>query len=160
MKLRNLAPAAEGPWDERHIGEGDIEERLRASGLRRTAQRYGVLEFLTRRPIHATADEIFIALNRKLPLVSRATVYNALRDLSRAGLIRELASEGTAALFDANLRPHHHFLCEKCGALDDIEWFEIPDRARQSVAEGREVRSYEVTFRGICGRCAKKPAKH
>ena len=43
----------------------DLDEHLRASGLRRTAQRYSVLEYLTRRPVHATADEIFTELNRK-----------------------------------------------------------------------------------------------
>lgn len=141
-------------------GRPDLDEHLRASGLRRTAQRYSVLEYLTRRPIHATADEIFTALNRKFPLVSRATVYNTLRDLSRAGLVRELASEGHAALFDANLHPHHHFVCDECGALEDIDWFEIPDQSRKDATGARTVRSYEVTFHGTCGRCSKTPATH
>jgi Fur family peroxide stress response transcriptional regulator len=138
----------------------DLEEHLRSSGLRRTAQRYSVLEYLTRRPVHATAEEIFVALNRKFPLVSRATVYNTLRDLSRAGLVRELAWEGKAALFDANLNPHHHFVCDECGTLEDIEWFEIPDRSRQAATGERKVRSYEVTFHGTCGRCARSHAAH
>lgn len=138
----------------------DLDERLRAGGLRRTAQRYSVLEYLTRRPIHATADEIHAALNRRFPLVSRATVYNTLRDLTRAGLVRELASEGKAALFDAIIHPHHHFVCDRCGALEDIEWFEIPDRSRKAAMGDRAVRSYEVTFHGICGRCTKSAATH
>lgn len=131
-----------------------MDEYLRASGLRRTAQRYSVLEYLTRRPIHATAEEIHAALNRRFPLASRATVYNTLRDLTRAGLVRELASEGKAALFDAVIHPHHHFVCDRCGALEDIEWFEIPDRPRRAALGDRAVRSYEVTFHGTCGRCS------
>lgn len=137
----------------------DLDGYLRASGLRRTAQRYSVLEYLTRTPVHATADEIFTELNRQFPLISRATVYNTLRDLSRAGLVRELASEGNAALYDANLHPHHHFVCDVCGVLEDIEWVEIPDQTRKLATGGRAVRSYEVTFHGTCGRCAQGSAQ-
>jgi Fe2+ or Zn2+ uptake regulation protein len=137
----------------------DLDEHLRASGLRRTAQRYSVLEYLASKHVHATADEIYVALNRKFPLVSRATVYNTLRDLTRAGLVRELASEGKAALFDANLHPHHHFICDQCGTFEDIEWFDIPDHMRRDVAGKRSVRSYEITFHGTCGHCSGKPKK-
>jgi len=140
--------------------QADLEEHFRASGLRRTAQRYSVLEYLTREPVHATADEIFDALNQTFPLVSRATVYNTLRDLTQAGLVRELAWQGKAALYDANLHPHHHFTCDVCGSLEDIAWFDIPDQAREAAIGARAVRSYEVTFRGTCGKCVKTPVSH
>ena len=141
------------------LASPDPDELLRARGLRRTAQRYSVLEYLTRRPVHATADEIHAALNRRMPLVSRATVYNTLRELTRAGLVRELASEGKAALFDAVVHPHHHFVCDRCGALEDIEWFDIPARLRKAVTGDRAVRSCEITFRGTCEKCALHEAK-
>ena len=88
-------------------------------------------------------------------MASRATVYNALRDLTRAGLVGELVSEGPAALFEARIHPHHHFVCDECGSLDDIEWFEIPDQTRKIAIGGRAVRSYDVTFHGTCERCLK-----
>jgi Fe2+ or Zn2+ uptake regulation protein len=59
------------------------------------------MEFLVRRPVHATADEIHRALNRSDPRASRATVYNSLRALIEAGLVREVILEGAAARFDA-----------------------------------------------------------
>ena len=59
----------------------DIEDSFRRAGLRCTPQRYGVMDFLVRRPVHATADEIHRALNRSGPRASRATVYNSLRAL-------------------------------------------------------------------------------
>ncbi len=138
----------------------DLGEHFRASGLRRTAQRYSVLEYLCKGPMHATADEIFAALNRRLPLVSRATVYNTLRELTQAGLVREFPSEGKAARFDANLHPHHHFVCDACGKVDDIDWFEIPERTRRPAIGARSVRDYEVIFRGTCERCGKSTAAH
>jgi Fe2+ or Zn2+ uptake regulation protein len=138
----------------------DLGEHFRASGLRRTAQRYSVLEYLCKGPVHATADEIFFALNRRAPLVSRATVYNTLRELMQAGLVREFPSEGKAARFDANLHPHYHFVCDACGKVDDIDWFEIPERTRKPAIGGRSVRDYEVIFHGTCERCGKSPAAH
>ncbi len=133
--------------------EQDLEQHFRDSGIRRTAQRYGILEYLSQNAVHATADEIFAALNDRFPLVSRATVYNTLRDLTRAGLVRELPWEGKAARYDANLHQHHHFVCDTCGRVEDVAWFDVPALPGDAAGPGREVRSYEVTIRGLCGGC-------
>lgn len=133
--------------------EADYDQHLRDSGMRRTAQRHGILEYLSQAAVHATADEIFAALNERFPLVSRATVYNTLRDLTRAGLVRELPWEGKAARYDANLHRHHHFVCDSCGTVEDVAWFDVPDASSRAAGENREVRAYEVTIRGFCGRC-------
>src|SRR6266542_7033106 len=98
----------------------EIAEAFQAAGLRSTPQRYAVLEFLLRQPVHATAGEILGAINRADPRASRATVYNNLNTLVRAGLVREVEGAGKAARFDAALRRHHHFVCEGCGAVEDI----------------------------------------
>jgi Fur family peroxide stress response transcriptional regulator len=121
--------------------------------LRPTAQRLAVLKYLARRPVHATAEEIFCAVNRTNPRASRATVYNNLRDLARSGLVREMVSEGRASRFDARLRRHHHFVCEECGAIQDIAWFDLPPAAGKALLEGRTVRRYEIVFRGSCETC-------
>jgi Fur family transcriptional regulator, peroxide stress response regulator len=134
-----------------------LDEHFHKAGLRLTPQRYDVLEYLVRRPIHATADEIFEALTRSDPRVSRATVYNSLRDLARTGLVREVPAEGKAARYDANLHRHHHFVCDRCGAVEDIEWFEIPSSARQSAVGKRQVRDVEVVFHGVCEECSRMP---
>ncbi len=97
-------------------------------------QRYGVMEFLVRRPVHATADEIHRALNRSGPRASRATVYNSLRALIEANLVREVILEGSAARFDAKVHRHHHFICDR-GCVEDIDRFDLPRRA-QSAALG------------------------
>jgi len=91
----------------------ELETAFRAADPRPTAQRYAVLEFLVRHPVHATAEDIFRAVNRSDPRASRATVYNSLRSLARSGLVREVFLEGKSARFDASLHRHHHFLCEE-----------------------------------------------
>jgi len=135
-----------------------IVERLRASGLRCTPQRYGVLNYLASGPFHSTADEIYTALTEREPLVSRATVYNTLRELTRARLVREFPSESTAARYDANLHPHHHFVCDRCGGVEDLEWFDLPRHAGHHELGGHRIRSYEVIFRGTCRRCTGSSA--
>lgn len=137
----------------------ELCEAFRAAALRPTAQRYAVLEFLALRPVHATAEEIYGAVNRADPRVSRATVYNNLRSLARAGLVREVVSEGKAARFDANLRRHHHFICERCGKVEDIVWFDLPPPAGKAALRGRAVRRYEIVFRGACARCRQPHSK-
>jgi Fe2+ or Zn2+ uptake regulation protein len=135
----------------------ELDQAFRTAALRPTAQRYAVLEFLVRRNVHATADEIFHAVNRSDPRASRATVYNNLHSLAKAGLVREVTGEGNAARFDANLHPHHHFVCERCGGVDDVPWFDLPAGAASSALGKREIRSYQILFRGVCARCRALP---
>jgi Fur family transcriptional regulator, peroxide stress response regulator len=133
--------------------DAEIREAFRGAALRPTAQRFAVLEYLARHPVHATAGEICRAVNRAHPRASRATVYNNLRDLARSGLVREVACEGRASRFDSSLRRHHHFVCEKCGAIEDIAWFDLPPAAGKAMPKGRTVRGYEIVFRGSCESC-------
>jgi Fe2+ or Zn2+ uptake regulation protein len=132
--------------------DGELRQALVAADVRPTVQRYAVLHYLTRNRVHATAEEIFREVNRRDPRASRATVYNSLKSLARAGLVREVVSDGKAARFDSSLHPHHHFVCERCGEVEDVAWFELP--AGKPLLGARRVRSFEVVFRGVCEKCA------
>src|SRR6202161_2238179 len=127
------------------------------SGLRCTRQRYAVMAFLMEHNSHPTAAEIFEAVNRVDPRSSRATTYNNLRDLVRAGLVREVAIEGRAARFDAKGMQHHHFICDRCGNVEDIEWYNVPNPASRFLGK-RVVRECELIFRGLCTKCAQRRA--
>jgi Fe2+ or Zn2+ uptake regulation protein len=133
-----------------------VTSAFRAAGLRCTPQRFAVLDFLFRGKVHATADEIAAAINRPGSGASRATVYNALHALMDAGLVREVGG-GAAARYDASLERHHHFTCEVCGSLEDIDWFELPRAAR--VLGSRRVHNYEIVFRGVCAGCQRKEVR-
>jgi Fe2+ or Zn2+ uptake regulation protein len=129
-----------------------IESAFERAGVRRTPQRFFVLEHLLTHPEHATVEELWAALNKRHARASRATVYNTLHALVDAGLVREFTLDGKAARYDANLDPHHHFICDKCSAVEDVDWFEVPLTAR-SRSDKRRIRSYEVILRGECARC-------
>ena len=134
-----------------------IRRCLEGSGLRCTPQRYAVMAFLMRHNRHPTAAEIFEGVNRLDPRSSRATTYNNLRDLVQAGLVREVAVEGRAARFDAKGMRHHHFICDRCGKVEDIEWCEAPKPASGSLGK-RIFRECELIFRGLCAQCAGRRA--
>jgi Fe2+ or Zn2+ uptake regulation protein len=136
---------------------GEIKRSLEGSGLRCTPQRYAVMAFLAEHPGHPTAAEIFEAVNRVDPRSSRATTYNNLRDLVKAGLVREVAVEGRAARFDAKSMRHHHFICDRCGNVEDMEWYDVPEPALDSL--GRRIfRQCELIIRGLCTKCAPRQA--
>jgi len=134
-----------------------IRKSLEASGLRCTPQRYAVMAFLMERNSHPTAAEIFEAVNRVDPRCSRATTYNNLRDLVQAGLVREVAVEGRAARFDVKGMRHHHFICDRCGNVEDIEWYNVPKPAARAIGK-RVLRECELIFRGLCTKCASRHA--
>jgi Fur family transcriptional regulator, peroxide stress response regulator len=124
-----------------------IKESLESSGLRCTPQRYAVMAFLMEHRGHPTAAEIFEAVNRVDPRSSRATTYNNLRDLVQAGLVR----------FDAKGMRHHHFICDHCGKVEDLEWYDVPKPASGSLGK-RVLRDSELIFRGFCAKCAPRQA--
>ena len=132
-----------------------IKKSLESTGLRCTPQRYAVMAFLMEQVSHPTAAEIFKAVNRVDPRCSRATTYNNLRDLVQAGLVREVAVEGRAARFDARGMRHHHFICDRCGKVEDVEWFDVPQPRAGSLGT-RVVRECELIFRGLCAKCAPR----
>ena len=136
---------------------GSIRQTLEESGLRCTAQRYAVMAFLMEHKGHPTAAEIFESVNRADPLSSRATTYNNLRDLVEAGLVREVAVEGRAARFDAKSMRHHHFICDRCGNVEDLEWYDVP-RPSSGALGKRVLRECELIFRGLCAKCAPRQA--
>ena len=112
-----------------------IKRALEESGLRCTPQRYAVMAFLKDHAKHPTAAEIFEAVNRLDPRCSRATTYNNLRDLVEGGLVREVAVEGRAARFDLKGMRHHHFICDRCGNVEDMEWYDVPKPGASSLGK-------------------------
>ena len=137
------------------VARDEIERFFEASGLRSTPQRYAVMACLMKHAVHVTAEEIFESVNRLDPRASRATIYNNLRDLVKAGLVREVAVEGRAARYDAKTSRHHHFICDRCGNVEDMEWYDVPKPTKASLGK-RIVRECELIFRGLCTKCAPK----
>lgn len=134
----------------------DLLERLRGRGWRLTSQRRVVAEVLDGDHVHLTADEVHARAARRLPEISRATVYNTLGELVSLGEVTEVSTDGRAKRYDPNgHRPHHHLVCSNCGTIRDVHptgdpLGDLPDDERF----GFTVSTVEVTYRGVCPSCA------
>ncbi|MFJ6070828.1 Fur family transcriptional regulator [Streptomyces sp. NPDC093065] len=134
----------------------DLLGRLRERGWRLTAQRRVVAEVLDGDHVHLTADEVHARAAERLPEISRATVYNTLRELVQRGEVLEVSTDGRAKRYDPNAhRPHHHLLCSRCGSMRDVRPTGDPlADLPPSQSFGFTVSEVEVTYRGICPDCA------
>ena len=99
----------------------ELKDRLRRVGLRPTRQRISLGWLLfAKGDRHITAEMLFEeAMRAKVP-VSLATVYNTLHQFTEAGLLRQLAVDGSKSFFDTNTTEHHHFFVEGEEALIDV----------------------------------------
>src|SRR6478609_3407445 len=93
---------------------------VRAAGLKLTPQRMAIVRELAQDEFHPTAQELFDRLRPSLPTMSFATVYNTLDALSSAGLCAAMSLSPGSGRFDPNMSPHHHVVCDVCGAVRDI----------------------------------------
>lgn len=134
-----------------------IEAALRGAGLNVTPQRYAVMEHLHKKQGHLTAEQIRADLNRRFPRASRATVYNTLNTLRDAGLVRELYLGDGVARYDPIRDPHHHFICTRCGGLQDLPFAAFGELPRQPLPPGYRIEQWEVVLRGLCPAC--RPAR-
>jgi len=137
-----------------HRAADNVIQLLKARGLRVTPQRYAVYTNLLERTDHPTVDTLLTDLNRDAPVSSQATVYSSLQALQKAGLVREVLLEEGVTRYDANVNPHHHFRCQRCGVIEDVAWDAFQSLEFARIRPGLQVDGYEVTVHGTCDRCA------
>lgn len=125
-----------------------IEEILRRAGLRPTRQRMALGGLLFGgMDRHVTAEQLHAEVVQLGEHVSLATVYNTLHQFTRAGLLRELAVEGSKTYFDTNTSNHSHYMFEQDGALMDIPGGSIQVMGLPEPPEGMRVAHIDVVVR-------------
>ena len=134
----------------------EITEQMKAKGLRITPQRFAVYANLLSRQDHPTVDDILTEINRELPIASKASVYSALTVLREVGLVREVLLDEGVTRYDAKVKAHHHFVCDGCGQIEDVDWQVFGDLQVTQLPPGYQVSAYEITIRGCCDRCSSK----
>lgn len=126
---------------------------LRARGLRVTEPRVAVLSYLASTDRHPTAEEVESAVNADRPILSRASVYNVLHSLARAGLVSGMAVLDGPVRYDAHVAPHHHLVCRTCSRVEDVPWEDFGVAERGVLPDGRAVRTLSLTLDGVCSGC-------
>jgi len=123
-----------------------------------TCQKRTILEFLRSVKTHPTAEEIYKAVKKKLPQISRGTVYRNLKFLAKKGKILEIFSR--VSHYDGDVSFHAHFICRSCDRIFDI--FNVTEKCELAISEFRkkreittvgEIEGYYLIFYGFCRRC-------
>jgi Fur family ferric uptake transcriptional regulator len=132
----------------------DFERMLRAAALRITRPRLAVLSAVHARS-HADTDSIIGVVRAELGEVSHQAVYDVLRALTGAGLVRRIEPAGSVARYEARVGDnHHHVVCRSCGAIADVDCA-VGHAACLTPSDdsGYEIDEAEVTFWGRCPTC-------
>lgn len=131
---------------------------LMERGIPATTQRIAILEYVQSDHGHPFADTVYQKLREKIPTLSLTTVYNTLRLFCEHGLVRMLPCNDAAGMrFDADLKPHAHFRCDKCGEIFDVDagsWKETLPGCR--IPDGFHVSGSLILLSGLCAECAAK----
>ena len=128
---------------------------LKQNNLKVTPQRIMILKYLDSHRNHPTAEEIYSSLKKSIPSLSKTTVYNSLDTLKEHELIQTLSICGSEHRYDFKHDMHHHFLCNKCGRIYDIE-FKCPNvkEIKQEIeSSGHKIKEVHGYFKGICKKC-------
>ena len=128
---------------------------LRSVSLRVTRPRLAVLAAVHERP-HADTDSVIAAVRADLGEVSHQAVYDVLRALTAAGLVRRIQPSGSVARYEARVGDnHHHLVCRTCGAITDVDCAvgHAPCLSASDEA-GFEIDEAEVIWWGRCPTCA------
>lgn len=133
----------------------DVERLLRGAGLRVTSPRLAVLAAVHARP-HGATDSIARIVRERLGAVSDQAVYDVLRALTAAGLVRRIEPAGSVARYEARVGDnHHHVICRSCGAIADVDCAvgSAPCLTASDDA-GFAIDEAEVVYWGRCQNCA------
>ncbi|MDA3948815.1 MAG: transcriptional repressor [Spirochaeta sp.] len=124
--------------------------------IRKSKQRNRILEVLQSSRNHVTANWIYDELRPEFPSVSLGNVYRNLNILVDQGLVNRLGFGSNVDLYEAVREPHYHFVCDRCGAVEDVR---VPEDLQHRVESrisrdyGHVVTSKSVEFHGICRAC-------
>lgn len=137
----------------------DVESSLRAVSLRVTRPRVAVLSAVRERP-HADTDAIIGAVRATTGEVSHQAVYDVLRALTAAGLVRRIQPSGSVARYEARIGDnHHHVVCRVCGAIADVDCATgAAPCLTASEDHGFAIDEAEVIYWGTCSGCRAVPA--
>ena len=140
--------------------------------IKYSRQREAIVQYLTGRTDHPSAESVYQALRQTHPNISLGTVYRNLALLADIGEIQKICTgdgadrfdgqlmripmDNGSDRFDPNVVPHYHFLCRKCGCLQDVPMTALDslNQLAQAHIDGI-VESHALLFKGVCKRCSE-----
>lgn len=130
----------------------NINACLLSHHIKPSVQRLAVMKYLVHNRIHPTADEIYHALSREIPTLSKTTVYNTLKLFAEQGALQMLAIDDKNVRFDVDTSVHAHFRCNSCCRVYDVPVENI-DLIKPAGLENWKVTEMQLYYKGYCKDC-------
>ncbi|HJA91564.1 MAG TPA: transcriptional repressor [Candidatus Eisenbergiella merdipullorum] len=128
--------------------------------LKYSRQREAIKRFLMTRRDHPTADVVYSNVRTEFPNISLGTVYRNLTLLADLGEISRLRVGDGVDHFDADTRPHYHFVCNECGGVSDLEMDDVSGALNAAVRDfDGSIEGHVTYFYGLCPHCARSAQK-
>ena len=121
---------------------------------RMTNQRLEIISFLQSTREHPTAEKIYFEVRKKLPKISRGTIYRNLEILEKKDLVKRFNFGESCDRFDAERSEHHHFFCQRCHRVIEVilpDAYQLKERAENS--EQVKIENFGIIFKGRCNIC-------
>lgn len=134
-----------------------FREACRDQGVKATHQRLEIFREVARSDDHPDAEAVYRGVKSRVPTVSLDTVYRTLKMLTDLGFISTLGHRQESLRFDANLQPHHHHICVKCGRVQDLTQSLLDEEnVKRVVRTFGTLQTAHIEVRGLCNGCAKR----
>jgi Fur family ferric uptake transcriptional regulator len=141
-----------------------FREYLATQGMRLTRERAIIVDEVFASHEHFDAEQLVARLVQRTDgsRVSRSTVYRALAELEKAGLLRKVARTNDREIYehDYGYPQHDHLICKKCGELTEFQNPELKEILQQVAATyGFRMEGHRLEVSGICANCSRPPSR-
>lgn len=137
--------------------KSEAYDRLLQNGIKPSIQRIEIMQYLLEHRTHPTVDDVYKGLCKKIPTLSRTTVYNTLRLLSDNNAAQMITIDEHRVCYDGEIKPHVHFYCKQCKTIVDIQ--ENLNIDCKKYICGNSIDCIQLYYRGVCSSCLEKNKK-
>lgn len=123
--------------------------------LRYSYQREEIYNYLCSTKLHPTAEEIYLSLKNKIHNLSLATVYRNLKVLEEIGKVKRVNCGLTSERYDADCSEHIHFVCKRCGSVEDLDMIDVSHIKGiiQKCINEKKMENLNLSINGLCYKC-------
>ena len=132
----------------------NLKQICETAGIKLTHQRLEIFKELIAAKDHPGAELIYQRLQERLPTIAIDTVYRTLATFEELGIVKKLHIMSERTLFDGNMDQHHHFICTRCNAVEDIYWPEFDNSLLpEKLSDKGRIQSRHLELHGVCNNC-------